>query len=79
MEVRMLASATNAGRTFDLRCFVREQMITYLQTHYPEALPRTRASFTTLPNQPAEAADAPEQRDPLGIGRQDPFPHVGRA
>lgn len=43
MEIRMLISASNAGRTFDLRCEVREKMITFLQAEYPHALPRGRA------------------------------------
>ncbi|MBC9209970.1 mechanosensitive ion channel family protein [Roseomonas aerophila] len=43
MEIRMLVSASNAGRTFDLRCEVREKMITFLQAEYPHALPRGRA------------------------------------
>ncbi|MBU8545264.1 mechanosensitive ion channel family protein [Roseomonas sp. ROY-5-3] len=45
MEVRMLISSTNAGRTFDLRCEVREKMIAFLQQEYPHALPRNRAEL----------------------------------
>jgi small-conductance mechanosensitive channel len=45
MEVRMLVSSTNAGRTFDLRCEVREKMIAFLQQEYPHALPRNRAEL----------------------------------
>jgi len=43
MEIRMLVSATNAGRAFDLRCEVREKMIAFLQSEHPGALPRSRA------------------------------------
>lgn len=42
MEVRVLVSASNSGRTFDLRCFVREEMIAFLQKNHPDCLPRTR-------------------------------------
>jgi hypothetical protein len=45
MEVRMLISASTAPRTFDLRCDVREKMITWLQEVYPHALPRRRAEM----------------------------------
>lgn len=45
MEIRMLVSASNAGRTFDLRCEVREKMIAFLQAEYPWALPRGRAEI----------------------------------
>jgi small-conductance mechanosensitive channel len=42
MEIRMLVSASTAGRTFNLRCEVREKMIAYVQRRHPEALPHTR-------------------------------------
>jgi small-conductance mechanosensitive channel len=43
VELRCLMSAANASALFDLRCFVREHMVAFLQTNYPESLPRTRA------------------------------------
>ncbi|MBR0643027.1 mechanosensitive ion channel family protein [Plastoroseomonas hellenica] len=49
MEVRMLVSASNAGRAFDLRCEVRETMIAWLQAEHPGALPRRRAEVAPLP------------------------------
>ena len=45
MEVRVLVSASSSGKLFDLRCLLREQLIAYLQTQHPEALPRTRTEF----------------------------------
>lgn len=42
MEVRVLASARNAGMAFDLRCAVREKLVAWLQREMPHALPRTR-------------------------------------
>lgn len=55
MEVRMLISAQNSGRAFDLRCEVREKMIAFLQTEHPTALPRRRAEL-------AGGQDTPEER-----------------
>ncbi len=49
MEIRCLLSAKSAGDAFDLRCIIREGMIVFLQTHYPEAFPRTRFSAVGLP------------------------------
>ena len=46
MEIRMLMSAKDSPRAFDLRCEVRERMMAYLQETYPEALPRLRAEMT---------------------------------
>lgn len=42
MEVRCLVGARNSGQAFDLRCEVREKLIAFLQTNYPQALPRDR-------------------------------------
>ncbi len=41
-EIRCLASAANAPDLFDLRCIIREQMITFIQQNYPDVFPRTR-------------------------------------
>jgi len=45
IEIRVLASARDAGMAFDLRCEVREKLISYLQKHHPESLPQLRATF----------------------------------
>ncbi len=42
VEVRLLVSARNSGDLFDLRCFIRENIVLYIQKNYPESLPRTR-------------------------------------
>ena len=43
MEIRLLMSASNSSAAFDLRCYVREKLIDYLQKNHPRALPRFRA------------------------------------
>ncbi len=43
MEIRILVSAADGGRTFDLRCEMREKLIDYIQRDYPNALPKVRA------------------------------------
>jgi small-conductance mechanosensitive channel len=45
MEVRILASAGNAGKVFDLRCEIREKLIDFLQREHPEVLPRQRTEL----------------------------------
>src|ERR1700704_6242629 len=42
IEVRALISSTTPGKTFDLRCDVREGLIEFLCRNYPESLPRVR-------------------------------------
>lgn len=43
VEIRFLMSAQSASAAFELRCYVREQMLIYLQNEYPEALPKVRS------------------------------------
>lgn len=45
MEVRILMSARNASDAWDLRCDIREKLITFIQENYPECLPRTRVEM----------------------------------
>lgn len=45
IEVRALMSARNSGEAFDLRCYVRENLIKFIENNYPESLPRTRAEI----------------------------------
>ncbi len=42
MVVRVLASAADAPTAFDLRCEVREKLLSYVQQTHPGALPRVR-------------------------------------
>jgi small-conductance mechanosensitive channel len=59
IEVRALMSATSSGNAFDLRCDVREGLITFVQDHYPHCLPVTRlAGPTPISN---SSPDSPAQ------------------
>lgn len=49
MEVRILVSASNSGRAFDLRCEVREKLVAFLQAEYPHVLPRLRMDMVGIP------------------------------
>ena len=42
IEVRLLVSASDSGRSWELRCFVREGMLAYLGSELPHCLPRKR-------------------------------------
>ncbi|WKK79693.2 mechanosensitive ion channel family protein [Marivirga arenosa] len=50
MEIRLLMSAKNSMISWDLRCHVREEIITFIQKEYPEALPKTRLELNHLPD-----------------------------
>jgi len=44
VELRVLVSAVDSPKAWDLRCDIRESMLTYVQEHFPECLPRIRIS-----------------------------------
>lgn len=45
LQVRCLMSAADSGRRWDLCCLVREKMVDFLRTEYPDALPRVRVEM----------------------------------
>ena len=49
MELRALMSAPDSVTAWNLRCYIREKLIWFLQEHYPQSLPRIRAEFREKP------------------------------
>jgi small-conductance mechanosensitive channel len=45
LQLRALVDARDSGAAWDLRCYVREKLLQFLQERYPSALPRIRAEF----------------------------------
>lgn len=45
VELRALMSAANSGNAWELRCDVREKLLSFLQQNYPHCLPRVRAEL----------------------------------
>ena len=62
IQIRVLVSARSSGLAFDLRCRVREALVTFIQREYPDCLPQVRA-----PQQPASPAAASLQMPPQGM------------
>jgi small-conductance mechanosensitive channel len=48
MQVRILVSARNAGKAFDLRCRVREEVLAFLAREYPQCLPQVRSPVAEM-------------------------------
>jgi small-conductance mechanosensitive channel len=46
VEIRALVSAENSGNAWDLRVYIREQLIKFLQEKYPESLPKSRVEIS---------------------------------
>jgi small-conductance mechanosensitive channel len=49
VELRVVLSAADAQKAWDLRCYLRERLISFIQQNCPESFPRTRAE-TVRPN-----------------------------
>lgn len=62
IQIRLLASASDASRAWDLRCELREKMIGYLQREHPECLPRHRLELAG--EGILRAANAPQRSAP---------------
>jgi small-conductance mechanosensitive channel len=46
IQMRALMSAPDSGTAWNLRCYVRENLVTFLQARYPGSLPKARAEIT---------------------------------
>ncbi len=53
MQIRALVTARNSSDLWDLRCFVREEIVAFIRENQPEAFPRTRVEL------PPQAEPAP--------------------
>ncbi|RAY14159.1 hypothetical protein DPM19_16395 [Actinomadura craniellae] len=54
VQLRALMSAADSASAWDLRCDVRERLVTHIREHHPEALPRLRAEVPTGLGMPGE-------------------------
>lgn len=45
LEMRAIVSADNAGNMWELRCYVRENLVRFIRLKYPECLPRLRTEL----------------------------------
>jgi small-conductance mechanosensitive channel len=58
VRARVMLTAANSSALWDLRCLVRERLVTWLQQEYPGALPRSRMELHPAVPRPAQPADA---------------------
>lgn len=49
LEIRAIMSSSNAGNSWDLRCFVREEMVKFVRENYASCLPLSR-TFLDFPD-----------------------------
>lgn len=50
IQIRTLMSAKNSGEIFELRCFVRENLIKFINDNYSESFPKTRTVIDGSPD-----------------------------
>jgi small-conductance mechanosensitive channel len=67
VELRALMSSPGSSQAWDLRCYVREKLIAYLQQNHPQSLPRARAEITGLNSLPRSAT----QEEPVPRGSEN--------
>jgi small-conductance mechanosensitive channel len=48
IEIRVLMSSSTSSNAFDLRCYIRENLITFIQKNFPGSLPRSRNEISNL-------------------------------
>lgn len=58
MELRALMSAKDASTAWDLRVYIRENLLKYIKEYFPDSLPRTRLEIKK---------DLPRQEEPSGL------------
>lgn len=63
MTIRLLMTARNSPTAWDLRCYVREKMIDFIQHNYPQSLPKFRAALVDT--------GKPDSGDPLPMAAPD--------
>jgi small-conductance mechanosensitive channel len=66
MRLRVVASAADSDRAWDLRCEIREKLIRYMQERHPEALPRVRATIEGAPAAEGLLLEARKRDDASG-------------
>lgn len=60
MQLRVLVSSADSSRNWDLRCYLRENLISFVNRNYPDSLPRMRAELRSLqPPQAPAVGDGP--------------------
>jgi hypothetical protein len=75
MQIRVLGSSADSSRNWDLRCYLRENLLAFINNNYPGALPRIRASLDENPSptdSPRESISPPAGDPGANAERQPP-------
>ena len=56
VQLRALMSADDSSKAWDLRCQVREELLNFIRSEMPEALPRRRVEVDQSVEKPTDSA-----------------------
>ncbi|HTF94885.1 MAG TPA: mechanosensitive ion channel domain-containing protein [Cellvibrio sp.] len=67
IQLRVLISASDSSKNWDLRCYLRENLINFIMKNYPDSLPQMRATLREKepPAPPVDAHPTPERQPPV--------------
>jgi small-conductance mechanosensitive channel len=67
IQVRVLISTTDSSKNWDLRCYLRENLIKFIMKNYPDSLPQVRATLREKepPAPQVEEHPTPERQPPV--------------
>ncbi|HEY8941169.1 MAG TPA: mechanosensitive ion channel domain-containing protein [Cellvibrio sp.] len=67
IQLRVLISTTDSSKNWDLRCYLRENLINFIMKNYPDSLPQLRAMLREKepPAPPVDAHPEPERQPPV--------------
>ena len=74
VQIRALVTARNSGDLFDLRCFVREEIVAYIREHQPHAMPKLRVELPGGGGDVAETPASTEERIARVVAESDGKP-----
>ena len=70
IQIRVLVSSQDSSRNWDLRCYIRENLINFISANYPDHLPKVRAALHS--GIPTEPTPAPRSQPVVDAERQPP-------
>jgi hypothetical protein len=62
MQIRVLATAADSGKAWNLRCEIREKVIELMQNKHPQRLPQLRGNLVTADGRIELPLAGPEPR-----------------
>ncbi len=57
MQLRILVSTSDSSKNWDLRCFIREKLILFINVNHPDCLPKVRSDWQEVSASPAARAE----------------------